>query len=210
MTSPSWPRSSMFCRTGAASTTRSASEITYSSSAATSMACRTIACSRTSFRSTAMTRLAGQVSLAAIEIDPPMRPRPTMAIFSKIGGWPCGREGTIGSRRSCSGMLNERACSAGCRLPAAYCLLPCPAAARDRLQADTPADRGRDDPQLRHQPIELRREHRLRAVAQRVVGIVVHLDDETVGASGDRGPGHGCHLVAPSRAVAGIGDDRKM
>src|SRR5436190_21706521 len=59
-----------------------------------------MACSRTSLRSTAMTRLAGQVCLAAIEIDPPIRPRPTMAIFSKMGGCPCGRDGAIGSRRS--------------------------------------------------------------------------------------------------------------
>ena len=40
-----------------------------------------------------------------------------------------------------------------------------PASPRHRLEADAAADRRRDDPQLRHQAIELRREERLRAVA---------------------------------------------
>src|SRR5262245_36855093 len=62
--------------------------------------------------------------------------------------------------------------------------LPGPAPARDRLQTDAAADCGRDDAQLRHQAIELRGEHRLRAVAQRPVGIVVHFDDETIRAHG--------------------------
>ena len=36
---------------------------------------------------------------------------------------------------------------------------------------------GRDDAQLGHQALELRREHRLRPVAQRAVRVAVHLDD---------------------------------
>ena len=37
-----------------------------------------------------MTSDVGQSSRAASAIDPPIRPRPTMPIFSKIGGWPFG------------------------------------------------------------------------------------------------------------------------
>src|SRR5689334_21002754 len=59
-------------------------------------------------------------------------------------------------------------------------LLASPSPAGHRLEADAAADRRGDDPEFRHQPIELRGEHRLRAVTQRVVGIVVHLDDEAV------------------------------
>src|SRR5436190_24364652 len=55
-----------------------------------------------------------------------------------------------------------------------------PPPARYRLQTNTAADRGCDDAQFRHQALELRRVHRLRAVAQRVIGIVVDFDDETV------------------------------
>src|SRR5437016_1818724 len=55
---------------------------------------------------------------------------------------------------------------------------PRPPAARHRLEADAAPDRRGDDPQLRHQAVELRGKHRLRAVAQRVVRVVVHLDDQ--------------------------------
>src|SRR5262249_8185832 len=85
-------------------------------------------------------------------------------------------------------------------------VLDTPAPARHGLQADAAADRRPDDPQLRHQAIELRRQQRLRAVAERVVGIVVHLDDEAVGAGRDGGARHRRHLVAASRSMARIAD----
>src|SRR5260370_12813206 len=81
--------------------------------------------------------------------------------------------------------------------------LRAPAAPRDRLEADAPANGGSDDAQLRHQPIELRREHRLRPIAERMGGIAVHLDDQAVGAGGDprpRPPGpHVPAAAAPAR-----------
>src|SRR5262245_61560231 len=90
------------------------------------------------------------------------------------------------------------------------CQLCPPPPPRHRLEADAAADCRRDDPQLGHQPIELRWEHRLRAVAEGVIRIAVHLDDQAVGAGGHRGAGHRRHHVAPSGAVARVGDDRQV
>src|ERR1700682_6439398 len=55
-----------------------------------------------------------------------------------------------------------------------------PASARDGFEADAAADLRGDDPQLRHQTVELRGKHRLCAVAERVVGVTVDLDQQTV------------------------------
>ena len=40
--------------------------------------------------------------------------------------------------------------------------------------------------------------------------VVVHLDDQAVGAGGDRGARHRRHLVPAAHAVAGIDEDRQM
>src|ERR1700704_1443511 len=65
-----------------------------------------------------------------------------------------------------------------------------PSSARHRLETDSPSDRRRDDSELGHQAIELRGVHGLRAVAQRVIGIAMHFDDQAVGAGGHRGARH--------------------
>src|SRR5688500_10114898 len=82
--------------------------------------------------------------------------------------------------------------------------LSSPAAPRDRLEADAAADGRGDDAELRHQPVELRREHRLRAVAECVVGIVVDLDDQAIGAGGNRGARQLRDHVAAAGAMARI------
>ena len=43
-----------------------------------------------------------------------------------------------------------------------------------------------------------------------MVGVVVHLDDQTVGAGGDRRACHRRHLVAAAHAVARVDEDRQM
>src|SRR5205085_1476522 len=75
-------------------------------------------------------------------------------------------------------------------------LLDSPSAARHRLEADTASDGRGDDPELRHDAVELRREHRLCAIAQGVIGIVVDLDDEAVTPGGHGRARHRRHLVA--------------
>ena len=82
--------------TGAARITTSASARTMRSSAATSIACSRIAVSSTSLLSTPMTSAVGHSCRAASAIEPPIRPRPTMPIFSKIGGAPDGGSGRPG------------------------------------------------------------------------------------------------------------------
>ena len=61
-----------------------------------------------------------------------------------------------------------------------------------------------------HQLLELLRTQRLRAVAQRVVGIGVHFHQQPVGARGHRGARHGRHLVAAPGAVRRVGHDRQV
>src|SRR5689334_6842221 len=78
--------------------------------------------------------------------------------------------------------------------------LGAPPSSRDRLEADAPSDRGRNDAQLGHQAIELRGVHRLRAVAPRVIGIAMDFDDQAVGACGHGGPSHRHDHVTPSGA----------
>ena len=51
---------------------------------------------------------------------------------------------------------------------------------------------------------------RLRAVAQRVIGIVVHLHQQPVGAGGHGSARHRRHQIAAAGAVRGIADDRQM
>src|SRR3954468_3707189 len=115
----------------------------------------------------------GHLRAAALAIDPPIRPTPTMAI-----------------RRT------ER--------------LDPPTSPRHGFQADAAADRRGDDAQLGHQPVEVLREHRLRTVAQRVIGIAVHLDDQSMGPCGHGGARHRRDLVTPPGAVAGVDNDRQV
>src|SRR5262245_59126179 len=99
-----------------------------------------------------MTSELGHTCRAASAIDPPMRPRPTMPIRSKTGFSPAlARPGWMTGRF----MTDSDA----------------PSAPGDLFEADRTADRGRDDPQLGHQAVELGGEHRLCAVAERVIGI---------------------------------------
>ena len=51
---------------------------------------------------------------------------------------------------------------------------------------DGPADGGSDDAQLGHEFFKLIEEERLRAVGKRVLGIVVHFEEQAVGAGRDR------------------------
>src|SRR5688572_148574 len=172
-----------FCRTGAARMTRSTSPISLVSPAPRSMAPPPSAWAITEWRSTPSTRTAGQRSRTPRAIDPPMRPRPTMAILLNGG----------------SSLVDTR-----------FSRLPRPPASRHRLQADAAADGRGDDAQLRHQAIELRGEHRLCAVAERVIGIVVDLDDQAVSACRHGGAGKLRDHVAATGAVARIRDDRQV
>ena len=79
--------------------------------------------------------------------------------------------------------------------------LPRPPSPRDRFQADAAADRRSDDAQLGHQPVELHREHRLGSVAQGLVGIVVHLDNQTIRTDRDRRSGELRDHVAAAGAM---------
>src|SRR5438094_7872856 len=106
-----------------------------------------------------MTSDDGQIFRAARAMDPPMSPSPTMPIFAKTGGWASAARGAWTTGRK-SGNLGT------------------PASSRHRLEADAPSDRRGDDAEFRHQPIELRRKHRLRAVAQRVIRVAVHFDNQ--------------------------------
>ena len=123
---------------------------------------------------------------AACAIEPPIRPNPTIAMRLKTGRSLSAPQSASRNRASAS--------------------LDSPSAARHRLEADAAADRRRDDPQLRHQAIELRREHRLRAVAERVVGIAVHLDDQAVARR--RRPRR-APSAPPCRACRSRGSDRR-
>ena len=61
-----------------------------------------------------------------------------------------------------------------------------------------------------HQAVELRGIERLRAVAQRVRGIVVHLDHQAVRAGGDGRARERLHHPGDARRVRGIDDHRQM
>src|SRR5271157_1638846 len=55
---------------------------------------------------------------------------------------------------------------------------------------------GRDHSQLSHQLLELGRVQRLGPVAERLFGVVVHLNQQSVGPRGYGGSRHGRNLVA--------------
>src|SRR6266850_1189196 len=185
-----WPicwRSSMFWRTGAARTISETSGNAPIVSTPRSMAPAPSACASTGSESTPNTRDSGQRSRTAKAMEPPIRPRPTMAMDGN---------GT-----------SDEVMSSGFGI----CdFLTSPAAASHGLETDAAANRRRDDPQLRHQPFELRREHRLRAIAQRAIRVVVDLDDEAIASRRDRRARQLRHHVPPTGAVARVGDDRQV
>src|SRR2546426_8223378 len=67
--------------------------------------------------------------------------------------------------------------------------------------SDTPADRWSDHAKLAHQLAELLREQGLRAVAERMIGIVMDFDQQPVRARGDRGARHRRGLFAGAPGV---------
>jgi hypothetical protein len=73
-----------------------------------------------------------------------------------------------------------------------------------------PVDGRGDAPHFFHQAGEFFGLERLGAVGEGAVGIGVDFDHEAVGAGGDRGPGHGRHVVPVAGAVAGVADDRQV
>jgi hypothetical protein len=137
--SPRRDSTAMFCEMGAASTIRSALGQGGQIAAADGEA-RPVAArtSVTSSRSMPITAASGKTRRTANASDPPIRPTPTNPDAPKVP------------------------VSAS---PDWQFLAPPPA--HHRLEADRPADGRRDDPQFGHEPIELRREHRLGAVAER-------------------------------------------
>src|SRR5204863_4618303 len=85
--------------------------------------------------------------------------------------------------------------------PPSACVLP-PLGGRDAGHGQAASHYRRDHAQLAHQRLELVRVEALRAVGQRLLGVVVDLDEQAVGAGRDRRPRHGDHLVPPAGAVA--------
>src|SRR4029077_10777032 len=76
--------------------------------------------------------------------------------------------------------------------------------------SNAPAHCRRNQAKLPHQLAELFRIERLRAVAQRVVRIVVDLDEQPVGSSRHRRARHGSDLIAASGAMRWVADDGQM
>src|SRR5579863_132087 len=68
----------------------------------------------------------------------------------------------------------------------------------------------RDLADLRHQFIELVGEQRLWAVGERLIGLVMHFDHQSIGADGDGGARQRSDLVALAGSVTGIDKDRQM
>ncbi len=75
---------------------------------------------------------------------------------------------------------------------------------------DAAADCRSDDAQFGHQLSERSWIERLRSVGERVVGIVMHFDEQAVGSSGDRSAGHRRNFVAASGAMRRIGPHRQV
>src|SRR5205823_1076461 len=57
---------------------------------------------------------------------------------------------------------------------------------------------------------KLLRHDRLWSVAERMVGIVMHFDNQSVGANSHSGPRHGKHFVPLARSVTWIDKNRQM
>src|SRR5437773_6986560 len=76
--------------------------------------------------------------------------------------------------------------------------------------SDRPADGGGDDAELGHQLGELLGVDRLRAVGERHLGLVVHLDHDAVRSRRHGRARHRDHLVAETGSVARVREDRQM
>ena len=63
---------------------------------------------------------------------------------------------------------------------------------------------------LLEQPVEGGEVERLRAVGEGLVGVGVDLDQQAVGAGGQRGQGHRRDVIALAGAVAGVDQDRQV
>src|SRR5437899_9757266 len=74
---------------------------------------------------------------------------------------------------------------------------------RRRRQRQRAPEHGRDHAQLAHEPLELLGVQALRAVGERLLRVVVHLDEQPVRARRHPRPRHGDDLVAPAGPVAG-------
>ena len=83
-----------------------------------------------------------------------------------------------------------------------------PSFGNERLQCSP--HRWSNHPKLLHHLRELLRLQRLRAVAERVIGIGMHFHQQAVGACCDRGASHRDHFVAASGAVRWVGDDGQV
>src|ERR1700733_162084 len=66
-----------------------------------------------------------------------------------------------------------------------------PVMAQTSFSSDGPVDRRSDDAQFGHELVELIEEEGLCAVGKRVLGIVVHLEQQSIGPRGDGGARHG-------------------
>src|SRR5262245_21080946 len=85
-----------------------------------------------------------------------------------------------------------------------------PTSASNRLETDAASDRRRNDPEFSHQTLELRREHRLGAVAQRTIGVVMYFDEQAIASCRDRRARELRDHVPSSGAMARIGDHREV
>ena len=70
--------------------------------------------------------------------------------------------------------------------------------------------RRRNEPKLIHEFRELAGEHRLRAIAECVIRVVMHFHQEPVGTRGNGGARHGRHQIAAAGGMGGIGYDRQV
>ena len=83
-------------------------------------------------------------------------------------------------------------------------------AKRDSSSTRFPSHRRSNHANLFHQLGELLRIERLRAVGQRLVGLMMDFDQQRIGARRHRSPRHGRHFVAASGAVRRVGGHRQM
>jgi hypothetical protein len=81
---------------------------------------------------------------------------------------------------------------------------------RIRVTGETAPERVSDEGCFVQELLELFGQQRLGAIAQGFIGVVVHLDDEPIGPSGDPRERQRDHLRAYPRRMAGVHNDGKM
>src|ERR1019366_3071461 len=67
-----------------------------------------------------------------------------------------------------------------------------------------------NDTQFGHEFFKLLEEERLGAIGKRMLRIVVHLEEQAIGARRNRRPSHGRNFVAASRAMRWVGNNGKV